>query len=228
MSTLDAIVISPPIGYHPAMTQDSPLSRAERNRQQLRADIIQAAFEEFAARGYHQTAIADIARRLGIGHGTFYRYFENKRDILEQVISDVMTRIMGALAEENAPGAAATLDEYRGQVDRIARRLNDIVAENPAMARLLLLEATSIDAQMTERVLDIMDWAGQLTAAYMENGVKLGFFRADLDCLATGHAIVGMIIGSILRFLRAPDDREEQQRLGAAIQRLLVDGVARH
>ncbi|MES2919271.1 MAG: helix-turn-helix domain-containing protein [Pseudomonadota bacterium] len=210
------------------MTQDSSLTRAERNRQQLRADIIQAAFEEFAAQGYHQTAIADIARRLGIGHGTFYRYFENKRDILEQVITDVMARIMGALAEENAPGAATSLADYREQIDRISRRLTGILSENPAMGRLLLLEATSIDADMTERVLNLMDWAGQLTAAYMENGVRLGYFRADLDTLATGHAVVGMIMASVLRYLRRPDDREEQKRMGEAIQRLLVDGVARH
>lgn len=210
------------------MTQDSSLTRAERNRQQLRADIIQAAFEEFAAQGYHQTAIADIARRLGIGHGTFYRYFENKRDILEQVITDVMARIMGALAEENAPGAATSLADYREQIDRISRRLTGILSESPAMGRLLLLEATSIDADMTERVLNLMDWAGQLTAAYMENGVRLGYFRADLDTLATGHAVVGMIMASVLRYLRRPDDREEQKRMGEAIQRLLVDGVARH
>ncbi|HNL81668.1 MAG TPA: helix-turn-helix domain-containing protein, partial [Agitococcus sp.] len=54
------------------MNDDSSLSRAERNRQQLRSDILQAAFIEFAERGYHQTAISDIAKRLGIGHGTFY------------------------------------------------------------------------------------------------------------------------------------------------------------
>lgn len=210
------------------MTQDSSLTRAERNRQQLRADIIQAAFEEFAARGYHQTAIADIARRLGIGHGTFYRYFDNKRDILEQVISDAMARIMGALAEENAPGAATNLADYREQIARISNRLTGILSENPAMGRLLLLEATSIDPEMTERVLNLMDWAGQLTAAYMENGVRLGFFRPDLDAQATGHAVVGMIMGGVLRYLRRPDDREDQKRMGEAIQRLLVDGVALH
>lgn len=210
------------------MTQDSSLTRAERNRQQLRADIIQAAFEEFAARGYHQTAIADIARRLGIGHGTFYRYFDNKRDILEQVISDAMARIMGALAEENAPGAATNLADYREQIARISNRLTGILSENPAMGRLLLLEATSIDPEMTERVLNLMDWAGQLTAAYMENGVRLGFFRPDLDAQATGHAVVGMIMGGVLRYLRRPDDREDQKRMGEAMQRLLVDGVALH
>lgn len=210
------------------MTQDTTLTRAERNRQQLRADIIQAAFEEFAARGYHQTAISDIAKRLGIGHGTFYRYFQNKRDILEQVINDVAARIMGALSEENAPDAATNLADYREQIARISRRLTAILSENPAMGRLLLLEATSIDPEMTERVLSLMDWAGQVTAAYMQNGVRLGFFRQDLDCEATGHAIVGMVIGSILRYLRRPDDREEQKRLGEAVQRLLVDGVAQH
>lgn len=209
------------------MSEDQTLSRAERNRLQLRADIIQAAFEEFSARGYHQTAIADIAKRLGIGHGTFYRYFENKRDILEHVINDVSARIMSALAAENAPTATASLEDYREQTARIARRLTAIVAENPAMARLVLFEATSIDPQMTERLLDLLDWGGKLTAAYMENGVRLGFFREDLDTEATGHAVVGMILASALRFLRRPEDKDGQKRLGEAIQHLLVDGIAR-
>lgn len=53
------------------MSTQAPLSRAERHRQQLRAEIVEAAFVEFSERGYHQTAISDIAQRLGIGHGTF-------------------------------------------------------------------------------------------------------------------------------------------------------------
>ncbi|HEX6591147.1 MAG TPA: helix-turn-helix domain-containing protein [Moraxellaceae bacterium] len=206
---------------------DAPLSRAERNRLQLRADIIQAAFAEFSARGYHQTAISDIAKRLGIGHGTFYRHFENKRDILEHVINEVTANIISALVAENAPTATASLEGYREQTARIARRLTEILTENPAMARMVLFEATSIDPEMNRRVLDLMDWAGKLTAAYMENGVRLGFFREDLDAKATGHAVVGMIVMSVLRFLRSPEDRDEQKRLGEAIQRLLVDGVAR-
>ncbi len=91
------------------MSEDPKLSRAERNRLQLRADILQAAFVEFSERGYHQTAIADIARRLGIGHGTFYRYFENKRDILEHVIQDTALQLTALLA---AAFAMKTRDEW--------------------------------------------------------------------------------------------------------------------
>lgn len=57
--------------------------------------------------------------------------------------------------------------------------------------------------------------------------MRLGFFREDLDAYATGHAVVGMILMSVLCFLRSPEDREEPKRLGEAIQCLLVDGVAR-
>ncbi len=211
----------------PAMTDTPTLSRAERNRLQLRAEIIQTAFEEFSAKGYHQTAISDIAKRLGIGHGTFYRHFENKRDILEHVINEVSAKIINALSEENAPNATATLDGYREQTARIAKRLTAIFAENPGIARLMLFEATSIDPEMTQRIMTLLDWGGRLTASYMENGVKLGFFRADLDTEATGHAVIGMIMMSVIRFLNTPDDRDAQKTFGEAIQRLLVDGIAR-
>ena len=210
------------------MTDTPTLSRAERNRLQLRADIIQAAFAEFSERGYHQTAIADIAQRLGIGHGTFYRHFQNKRDILEHVIDEVSARIMAALVEENAPGAANNLDEYREQCGRIGVRLATILAENPQLLRMVLFEATSIDRQMTERLLDLLDWGGKIVAGYMAHGLRLGFFRPDLDVEATGHAVVGMILASALRFLRQPDDRKDQKQLMEAIQRLLVDGIANH
>lgn len=208
---------------------DTPtLTRAERNRQQLRTDIIQAAFAEFAERGYHQTAIADIAQRLGIGHGTFYRYFQNKRDILDHVIDDVTSRILAILADENAPEAVSNLDDYRAQCRRIAERLATILSTNPQMLRLVLFEATSIDRQMTDRLLDLLDLGGKLVSGYMANGQRLGFFRPDLDVDATGQAVVGMILAGALRYLRHPDDSDGQQRLMEAIQRLLVDGIAFH
>ena len=61
-------------------------SRAAQRKAELRREIVAASFDCFAERGYHATGIADIAARLGIGHGTFYRYFENKRDLLVKVI----------------------------------------------------------------------------------------------------------------------------------------------
>lgn len=209
------------------MSADQTLSRAERNRMQLRADIVEAAFVEFSERGYHQTAIADIAQRLGIGHGTFYRYFENKRDILDQVINDTMRKLTDLLAGENAPTAVATLDDYREQCRRISARFREFARANPGALRLVLLEATSIDAEMTRRIFDLVNVSGLMTAAYLSNGVQHGYFRTDLDCEATGHAIIGMIMAGIMRFLIAPDDEAALERYGEAIVSLLAAGMAK-
>jgi AcrR family transcriptional regulator len=199
---------------------------AQRRKEALRAEIIDAAFAEFAERGYHQTGIADIAKRLGIGHGTFYNHFRNKRGILEQVVDELVEKIGAALAAENAPDAATTLEEYREQAHRIAEALTAILEADPRVARMLLLEATSIDAEMTARMMRLVDDAAKVAAAYLENGVRRGFLRSDLDVATTAEAIVGMNVAGALRSFRSPLDLEDRRRFDEGIIRLLTDGIA--
>ncbi|HSV39450.1 MAG TPA: helix-turn-helix domain-containing protein [Nocardioidaceae bacterium] len=201
------------------------LTRAERKKLELRRDIIDAAFEVFTAKGYHATGIADIAARLGIGHGTFYRYFENKRDIVDHVIDDLINRVLGALAEENAPDAVDTLDDYREQTARIGVALGRILLEDPRVPRMILLQAPGIDPAMGQRVQDFMTMATGVTAAYLEHGVRLGYLRADLDVSGTAVALNGMILGSVLAGIASPD-AAEQARLSDAIRRVMYDGIS--
>ena len=207
------------------MNEQVNLSRSERQRIQLQADILDAAFMEFSERGYHQTAISDIAKRVGIGHGTFYRHFENKRDILQHVISETMQKIMALLTGDNAPQAVNNIEEYRQQCERISEQLRTFARENPLTLKLLLLEATSIDTEMTHFVQNLMQMAGMMTANYLKHGVDLGFFRANLDCENTGHNIIGMITNGALRFLANPEDVEGLKKYGISIIDLIVDGM---
>ncbi|MEU7479858.1 TetR/AcrR family transcriptional regulator [Lentzea sp. NPDC042327] len=202
-----------------------PVSRAERKKQELRREIIDAAFDCFAETGYHATGIADVAARLGIGHGTFYRYFQNKRDIVDHVIDDLVARVTGALTAENAPDAVSTLDEYRAQSARIGESLARIFTADPRVPRLLLFEAPGIDRAMADRVLDLFELADSLTAAYLSHGVELGYLRADLDVANTARAVNGMILGSAIASLRAPGE-QEQRRLSEAVRRVMYDGIA--
>lgn len=87
----------------------SALSRVERKKREMRQEILDSAFACFAEQGYHATGVADIAGRIGIGHGTFYRYFKSKRDIIEHVIDDVTGQIFEAIGAENAAASPTTL-----------------------------------------------------------------------------------------------------------------------
>ena len=202
-----------------------PASRAERKRNELRQEIIDNAFACFADNGYHATGIADIATRMGIGHGTFYRYFENKRDIIGHVLDDVLARITDTLAAENAPEAATTLQEYRDQTGRIADSFIDILLDDPRVARIVLFEATSVDAELTERFFGFIDAAAALTGAYLAHGVELGYLRPGLDVDYTARAINGMIIAAALNGIRDPEPGT-QRRFANAIRQLMYDGIA--
>jgi AcrR family transcriptional regulator len=209
-----------------AVSEDEPtLTFAQRKQQALHEEIIDAAFAEFAERGYHDTGIADIARRLGIGHGTFYRYFQNKRDILDHVVTQLIERLLDALTQENAPDAATTLESYQQQTQRIAVAVTEIFQDDPRAARMLLFEATSIDAELTDRLLSVIDTAAELTAGYFENGVRHGYIRADLDIAVSAEGVVGMMIAAVMNILRHPEDTARHERFSAALIRLMLDGI---
>jgi hypothetical protein len=142
------------------------------------------------------------------------------------VIDDTVSKLQAVLTAENAPSVVTSLAEYRAQCERISARFQEFAISNPRAIRLLLLEATSIDPQMTQRVLSLIDMGGAFTATYLKNGVERGFFRADLDVEQTGHAITGLIMSGILRYLSAPDNLDALARYGDAVIDLLVAGMA--
>lgn len=43
--------------------------------------IVQAGFELFCEKGYHNTNTAEIAKRAGVSTGTVYSYFKDKKSI---------------------------------------------------------------------------------------------------------------------------------------------------
>ncbi len=58
-----------------------PAGHPGRKRVTSRAELEQAAFGLFAANGFEQTTVDEIAAAAGIGRRTFFRYFPSKNDI---------------------------------------------------------------------------------------------------------------------------------------------------
>ena len=185
-----------------------------------RAEILNAALDLFSERGYHATGVADIATALSMSHGTFYRYFNSKRDILEQLIDEAADRVAANIADARPP--SATLDEYRDQVRRIADALFAVVHDDPRLARLLLLEATAVDSELTERVLALLDHFRELTARFLRRGVEQGFLSPDLDCTETARAVNGIVFAGALASVRAGD---APKGYPAAAIRLIFEGL---
>src|SRR5690348_16186579 len=68
--------------------------------------IMTAALELFVERGFHGTAVPEIAERAGVGAGTIYRYFESKEALVNALYRAEKTRFAHNVVERvNAGGA---------------------------------------------------------------------------------------------------------------------------
>src|SRR2546429_7575519 len=76
----------------------------EQMREATRLRIIRQAAVEFARLGFDQANINVIAEQAGIGKGTIYLYFENKRDLFLEMLRSIaqaqLTVVRVALAPE--------------------------------------------------------------------------------------------------------------------------------
>ncbi len=76
----------------------------EQMREATRRRIMRQAASEFARLGFDQANINVIAEQAGIGKGTIYLYFENKRDLFLEMLRSIaqaqLTVIRAALAPD--------------------------------------------------------------------------------------------------------------------------------
>ena len=64
-----------------------------------RQAILDAALEEFAARGFAATRLDDVARRADVAKGTIYLYFRDKEALFQELVRAMLSPLIGAIEE---------------------------------------------------------------------------------------------------------------------------------
>lgn len=201
-----------------ATAEDRRAARAQARRE----EILDAAQKIFTSKGYAEAGIADIAAELAIGHGTIYRYFENKRDIAAQVLDRAIYSILAPLADED-PAASDTLAQYRAQTERILLKMFEVLEADPDAYSLLHVQSLAIDPMATHKAFEAFSKA---TEAFLTNGIQKGFLRAELDVEISAQALVGLIFEGTRRGIAEDAPRELWQRWIDAGVALMFDGVS--
>lgn len=77
-----------------------------------RAEILSAAAELFAQRGYHGVSIGDLGRAVGLTGPALYRHFRGKEALLAEMLLDISERLLreGRRRAAEAVSPADTLD----------------------------------------------------------------------------------------------------------------------
>jgi AcrR family transcriptional regulator len=57
-------------------------------------EILDAAQELFFTKGYKQTSIESIIKKIGVAKGTFYYYFKSKEDLMDKLVKRMTNQIL--------------------------------------------------------------------------------------------------------------------------------------
>ena len=80
---------------------------SDEDKSQRRDEIMAAAKEVFARKGFHATTIADIAKQAGLAYGSVYWYFDSKDELFHALMaveeSALRNHIAAALAALGGP-----------------------------------------------------------------------------------------------------------------------------
>lgn len=96
---------------------------------ETRARLLAAARRTFADLGYAGARVEDIVNAAGVGHGTFYGYFPNKRAALVALIRENAVTLVELAAQPwGAADVRATLVKVLGGLADLYERDADVIA----------------------------------------------------------------------------------------------------
>ena len=158
-------------------------------REQRRTQVLEYAQRIFARKGFHDTNVADIIAEAGIARGTFYLYFENKRELfetlLDQALGDIETRI---LRVRRGPGQPPAIAQVRANLQRVF----EYMLAHSELLDILLHHASGFDPVLDEK---LAQFSARLTAD-IERALSLG---VDMGLVRPGNLSVAAlcILGAV-------------------------------
>lgn len=181
-----------------ATVEPESVAAAPRPRQSSRADqrreqIVAAATDLIANKGFANASIRQIAEAAGLHVPTLYQYVGGKDELLELVYStemDLMERELAQLDASTAPPAQRLVE----MIDRALR----VTDQRRRQIGVLNRELRSLDARTRNRVVERYARLLKRYADTVEDGVAVGEFRS-VDPMVVANLIEAAIDGWALR-----------------------------
>jgi AcrR family transcriptional regulator len=158
-------------------------------RHARRAQVLRHAKRIFARKGYHRTNIADIVTRARIARGTFYLYFENKKELFEELLDQVFQELGERIRRLRlGPDEPAAADQLRNNL----RRVLEFLLTERDLTDILLSHSLGFDRELDARIHTFYDRIAQLIQRSLDLGVEMELVRA-CDTRMVSFCILGGI-----------------------------------
>ncbi|MBI5529590.1 MAG: TetR/AcrR family transcriptional regulator [Deltaproteobacteria bacterium] len=162
------------------------LARKERCKKTL----LDAAGRVFARKGYHDTLVSDIAAEAKVGQGTFYRYFRDKREIIDALFDEFTAGLLAGFSDMSAR-LPTNQREYRAASIGALKKVAATAEQNRALALFFIREAAGIDREFEAKLHALYGKFAALAQVYLDHAIAGGFAR-PCNSAVVSQALIGI------------------------------------
>jgi AcrR family transcriptional regulator len=179
-----------------------------------RRKIIASAVELFNEIGYPATGLGDIIERAEMTKGALYYHFDSKESLATAIIEEGSARLAEAFHSISTSSAPA----LEGIIHGIFVVADLMATDQIARSGTQLLRAFGEFNEVAARTYG--GWTAEMTARTRQ-AIEEGDVRADLDPLAVGETLVGLMLGAELLASASTAGADVLPRMARAWQVLL-------
>jgi AcrR family transcriptional regulator len=149
--------------------------RWQRRKDERPGEILNAALDVFAARGFAAAKLDEVAARAGVSKGTLYLYFESKEELFRNVVRGLLL--------PNVAMAERRIAEHKGPAGELLRGLvltfGRMITESKlgVIPKLIVAEAANFPDLVKFYYEEVIKRGMRAMAGLLQRGVDAGEFR---------------------------------------------------
>lgn len=165
---------------------------ADRGRKD---QLLDAALAEFIENGYAAVGVKEITARADVSHGTFYNYFDNRRQMLSVLVdrefADLLAVFDSALTELPKPCTEASL---RATMEKATRESLELAHQRPDVLSFILIDVPGVDQEALDGHIEIFREAGRRASEIFRAAVDDGLADPELNLEFAGQAWISYLL----------------------------------
>ena len=138
------------------------------DKTERRLELLRAARDVFATKGYHAAKVDDIVARASVAKGTFYLYFRDKRSVFVELVDGLFERLGAAILKVDTRG------DIEAQVKHNIRGIVAVLLDDPALTQLLMSFAPGLDPAFAAKLQSFYDGVKTMLRMSLEEGQRMG------------------------------------------------------
>lgn len=138
------------------------------DKTERRLELLRAARDVFATRGYHDARVDDIVTAAKVAKGTFYLYFPDKRSVFEELVDGLFGKLGAAILRVD------TAEDVEAQVKHNIRAIVAVLLDDASVTQMLLSFAAGLDPAFARKIGSFYDGVRRILEESLAEGQRLG------------------------------------------------------